>query len=276
MKKFDNEFMIMQNEENINNEKILEEFRNNDFSNRDKLILNNMRLANSLVKKYKYSLLYGSSIDVADLYQTAYSGLVRAVDTFDYKQNNCKFSTYASVVIKHEILNELNKNLFTLKYTQNVRLEMWKIIPLINKYEEKMKNFDELYNVIISEVKLNRPLSRLDLQDIINLRDNKTKISIDYNLSNDNNEDSKSLSFANTIRTEDDTEKEALSNTMIKDFKNSLKKKDYQDIFILYFIQGYTINEIGKLFNCTHQNISSKVIKIRKLFKEYFLKLKTN
>lgn len=66
----------------------------------EKLILENQKLAYSLVNQYFSKIK--SFIDYEDLKSTAILGLVKAANTYD--KNKHKFSTYAYTVINNEIL----------------------------------------------------------------------------------------------------------------------------------------------------------------------------
>ena len=64
---------------------------------RDKLILGNMRLVLSLIKKFS-----GGQIPADDLFQSGVVGLIKAVDNFD-ESFGVRFSTYAVPMISGEI-----------------------------------------------------------------------------------------------------------------------------------------------------------------------------
>lgn len=83
--------------------KLLESFKNGDFSARDKLIEHNLRLVAHIVKKYE-----NSKENRDDLLSIGAIGLIKAVDSFDFDSTN-KLSTYASRCIENEILMHLRK-----------------------------------------------------------------------------------------------------------------------------------------------------------------------
>lgn len=75
---------------------------------RNKLIEGNLKLVSNELKKF-YSLTDEFSyIEKEDLFEIGCIGLIKAVDSFDYKKN-FKFSTYAVKCIDHEILMYLRK-----------------------------------------------------------------------------------------------------------------------------------------------------------------------
>lgn len=80
--------------------------RNGNLEYREKIILNYMDLVPYIVVK-KLKLEYDD-----DYIEEGYVGLIKAVDTFDYKKN-IKFVTYASVCIQNQIkvfLRKINKH----------------------------------------------------------------------------------------------------------------------------------------------------------------------
>ena len=97
--------------ESLESDEIVELFKKyeqGDKKIRNKLIEGNLRLVNSELKKF-YSLVQDAShIELEDLFEIGCIGLIKAVDSFDYKQE-FKFSPYAVKCINHEIFMYLRK-----------------------------------------------------------------------------------------------------------------------------------------------------------------------
>ena len=97
--------------ESLTSDEIIELFKKYEKGNekiRNKLIEGNLRLVNSELKKF-YSLVQDAShIELEDLFEIGCIGLIKAVDSFDYKQE-FKFSPYAVKCINHEIFMYLRK-----------------------------------------------------------------------------------------------------------------------------------------------------------------------
>ena len=72
---------------------LIKRTKKGDRQARDKLILGNMRLVLSLMKKFT-----GGSVSSDDLFQSGMIGLIKAVDNFDEKFG-VRFSTYAVPII---------------------------------------------------------------------------------------------------------------------------------------------------------------------------------
>jgi RNA polymerase sporulation-specific sigma factor len=75
-----------------------EKMKQGDKKAREKLIQHNMRLVAHIVKKY-----YGSGVDQDDLISIGTIGLIKAIDSFDYR-NGARFATYAAKCLQNEIL----------------------------------------------------------------------------------------------------------------------------------------------------------------------------
>ncbi len=77
---------------------LFEAMHGGDDSARTKLIEHNLRLVAHIVKKY-----YTASEEQDDLVSIGTIGLIKAVDTFNYK-NGTRFATYAGKCLQNEIL----------------------------------------------------------------------------------------------------------------------------------------------------------------------------
>lgn len=91
----------------IPNEKmmeLIERSHNGDDSARDELVLGNLKLILSVIKKFAHR---GENLD--DLFQVGCLGLLKAIDNFDVS-HGVKFSTYAVPMIIGEIRRYLRDN----------------------------------------------------------------------------------------------------------------------------------------------------------------------
>lgn len=84
--------------------RILEEIEKGDSTNREKLIVHNLRLVVYISKKFE-----NTGIGIEDLISIGTIGLIKAVNTF-CPSKNIKLATYASRCIENEILMYLRKN----------------------------------------------------------------------------------------------------------------------------------------------------------------------
>ncbi len=79
-------------------------WQKHDFAARDKLIEHNLRLVAHIVKKFE-----NTKEDKDDLLSIGTFGLIKAVDTYNFKQGT-RLATYAARCIENEILMHLRSN----------------------------------------------------------------------------------------------------------------------------------------------------------------------
>ena len=95
----------------LTSDEIIELFKKYENGNekiRNKLIEGNLRLVSNELKKFYNLIQEVSYIEEEDLFEIGCVGLIKAVDSFDYKKN-FKFSSYAVKCINFEILMYLRK-----------------------------------------------------------------------------------------------------------------------------------------------------------------------
>ncbi len=128
---------------------------------RNKLIEHNLRLVAHITKKY-----YSVTKDVDDLISIGTIGLIKAVNSFDYKKS-IKFSTYASRCIQNELLmhfrssrkNQGNEVLFSDPYDSDK--EGTNLIDMISTNEDVV----EIIDTKIKTTKLLSILSKLSARE---------------------------------------------------------------------------------------------------------------
>ena len=101
-----------------------------DRAARDRLILGNMRLVLSLIKKFT-----GGQIAADDLFQSGVVGLIKAVDNFDEKFN-VRFSTYAVPMILGEI-KRLVRTKNSLRVARSIRDTAYLVLKTRTELEAK-------------------------------------------------------------------------------------------------------------------------------------------
>ena len=101
-----------------------------DDDARDKLIVANMRLVVSIAKHY-----VGRGMPLLDLIQEGYSGLIKAVDKFDYTKG-FKFSTYATWWIRQSITRSIADQARTIR----IPVHMVETISRVKKAQNKLLN----------------------------------------------------------------------------------------------------------------------------------------
>ena len=98
-----------------------------DKSIRDKLVMGNLKLVLSILKRYN-----NRNENLDDLFQIGCIGLVKAIDNFDLSYG-VKFSTYSVLMIEGEIRKYLRDN-NTIRISRSVKEISYKILKFKNEY----------------------------------------------------------------------------------------------------------------------------------------------
>ena len=103
---------------------LLKKVKNNDERAKEELIINNIQLVKSIVRKYKYS-----QVEYDDLMQLGLIGLYKAIKNFD-ESFNVRFSTYAVPMIVGEIKRFLRDD-GIIKVSRSTKVLASKILILM-------------------------------------------------------------------------------------------------------------------------------------------------
>lgn len=122
--------------ETLSNDKMMELIelsQNGDYDARDVLVMGNLKLILSVVRKFNNR---GENLD--DLFQVGTLGLLKAIDNFDVKFN-VKFSTYAVPMIIGEIRRYLRDNSI-IRVSRSMKDLAYKVLSFKEEYlKENMK-----------------------------------------------------------------------------------------------------------------------------------------
>ena len=208
-----------------------------DKITKDKLVLGNLKLVLSILKKYKNR---GENLD--DLFQIGCICLVKAIDNFDLSFG-VKFSTYSVLTIDGEIRKYLRDN-STIRVSRSVKDNAYKILSFKNDYI--MEKGVEPSLDLISE-KLN--LSKEDI--VFALEATKNTVSYFEPIYDDGGE---TIYLFDQLTNNEDSN-EIIDSITLKDTIKKLKDKEKEVLIERYFM-GKTQVELSEEYNISQAQIS--------------------
>ena len=202
---------------------------------RDKLVLGNLKLVLSILKKYN-----NGKENMDDLFQIGCIGLVKAIDNFDLNYG-VKFSTDAVVMIEGEIRKYLRDN-NTIRISRSVKEIAYKILKFKNDY---LMNYGKEPDIDIISKELNIEKEII----IFSLEATKNIVSYYEPIYDDGGE---TIYLFDQLSSND---KNILDNLMLKDAIEQLKSKE-KSVLIDRYVQGKTQIELSEELNISQAQIS--------------------
>ncbi len=218
-------------------------FESRDSKAAEQLVKIYMPLVDYHVQRISSSL--PSNIPNEELKSLGLAGLFDALYKFD-PSRDLKFNTYASFRVKGAILDGLRKQDWL---PRSVREKSKRIEQMKAQLEQK-----HLRNITTSELAKELNLSEEEVLKTLQENTNANLIFIDE--TNDDSEQEQSLQLEDTSMLT--PEEQVLKNELIEELTDALKNlnRNEQLVVNLFYEQGFTFTEIGKILNLSTSRIS--------------------
>ena len=213
---------------------LLKKVKNNDERAKEELIINNIQLVKSIVRKYKYS-----QVEYDDLMQLGLIGLYKAIKNFD-ERFNVRSSTYAVPTIVGEIKRFLRDD-GIIKVSRSTKVLASKIQSYINE--------------IVSSTGESPSVN--DIANKFNIEPQEVSFTLDsikYPISLYDKVDEDSLCLMDRIPA-DDNEEDFIDKLALKESINKLPEKEKKVIMLRYF-RDMTQSEIASILGISQVQVS--------------------
>lgn len=238
---------LTKEEENEINYIILNGTENEIQKAREKLVNHNLRLVISVAKRYNKK----REIDLEDLIQEGNSGLIKAAKLYD-PTKECKFSTYATNIIKQKIIRCIIDTSRTIRYPASVQENIIKYRTIHNKLIIEKGIEPTLEEIAIA---MEVPI---DLVEKIQKLESAKIISLNTQVGMEEDTEFEELIPSDETEIQDIVEIENLKNLLYSTVFPFLSEREQTVLKLRYgLIDGKvrTLEEVGKIYGVSRERI---------------------
>lgn len=226
--------------------KLIVEAQGGDKQARERLILENMALVWSIVRRFS-----NRGYEAQDLFQIGSIGLMKAIDKFDISFE-VKFSTYAVPMISGEIKRFLRDD-GMIKMSRSIKENGWKV----------RRSMDKLAFILGRDATLEEVAkdAELDMEDVVMALEANVEVESIYKTiyQGDGNE----ITLQDKLPSDTD-ESEKVVNHMLMEQLMGLLEEEERELIILRYYQDKTQTEVAKKLGVSQVQVSRLEKKILK------------
>lgn len=224
---------------------LAERILNGDEAARDRLITANMRLVVSIAKHY-----VGRGMPLLDLIQEGYSGLIKAVEKFDYTKG-FKFSTYATWWIRQAITRAIADQARTIR----IPVHMVETISRLKKAQNKLLH-ENGHEPTVDEIARELNISTNKVREIIRIAQDPVSLEAPVGEEDDSY-------LGDFIPDEDalapiDSAMKSVFKDELNKALNTLPEREREVLKFRYGVgydRSHTLEEVGRQFKVTRERI---------------------
>ncbi|MBR1891697.1 MAG: sigma-70 family RNA polymerase sigma factor [Clostridia bacterium] len=207
-----------------------------DAAAKDKLVMGNLRLVLSLIKKFS------GSVNADDLFQSGVIGLIKAVDNFD-DSFNVRFSTYAVPMILGEI-KRVVRTKTGMRVARSIRDTAYKVLKTRSELEARDKT-----------------ASAKDIADKLNINEKDVNFALDAISDNVSifdpvyNKQGDTILLLDQIADQKNTDENWTEKICLEQAMDKLGERERRIIYLRYY-EGKTQTEISGEVGLSQAQIS--------------------